>query len=100
MPSVSVHDCTPDRWTDVVAVFEGPGDPGRCWCQWFYRGGQADRAHAAAHRGAPCGQVHQRPPPPPLGYVDGEPSGWAAVAPRPTYTRLTRLALLRDDADL
>jgi hypothetical protein len=26
MVSLTVYDCTPDRWDDVVAVFEGPGD--------------------------------------------------------------------------
>jgi GNAT superfamily N-acetyltransferase len=95
MPSVSVHDCTLDRWTDVVAVFEGPGDPGRCWCQWFYRGAAADRAHAEANRAALSEQVRGKRPPGVLGYVDGAPRGWAAVAPRPTYTRLARSPVLQ-----
>ena len=94
MATVEVHDCTPDRWDDVVAVFEGPGDPGRCWCQWFYRGAQADRRHAEANRAAPHGQVSGARPPGVLGYLDGVPSGWCAVAPRPTYTRLARSKLL------
>lgn len=91
--TVEVRPCTPDRWPDVVAVFEGPGDPGRCWCQWFYRGGSADRARADANREALHRQVDERPPGV-LGYLDGAPSGWCAVAPRPTYTRLTRSRLL------
>jgi GNAT superfamily N-acetyltransferase len=91
--AVEVRPCTPDRWPDVVAVFEGPGDPGRCWCQWFYRGGTADRASAGANRDALRRQVDERPPGV-LGYLDGTPSGWCAVAPRPTYTRLTRSRLL------
>ena len=94
MATVEVHDCTPDRWDDVVAVFEGPGDPGRCWCQWFYRGGQADRAHAEANRAALKEQVQGERPPGVLGYLDGVPSGWCAVAPRPTYTRLARSKIL------
>lgn len=94
MASVTVHDCTPDRWDDVVAVFEGPGDPGRCWCQWFYRGAQADTAHAEANRAALHEQVRGRRPPGVLGYVDGVPRGWCAVGPRPTYTRLARSTVL------
>jgi GNAT superfamily N-acetyltransferase len=94
MPTVAVHDCTPDRWDDVVAVFEGPGDPGRCWCQWFYRGASADRAHAEANRAALREQIGGSRPPGVLGYLDGEPRGWAAVAPRPTYTRLARSTVL------
>src|SRR5919202_945981 len=95
MAEVEVHPVTPGRWDDVAAVFEGPGDPGRCWCQWFYRGAHADGAHAAGNRAALCRQVRQGPPPGVLGYVDGVPSGWAAVAPRPSYTRLTNGQLLR-----
>ena len=94
-PAVGVHPATPDRWADVAAVFEGPGDPGRCWCQWFYRGAQADTEHAAANRAALCRQVSDGPPPGVLGYLDGVPSGWAAVAPRASYTRLTNGQLLR-----
>jgi GNAT superfamily N-acetyltransferase len=91
--AVEVRDATAERWDDVVAVFEGPGDPGRCWCQWFYRGGSADRSRAAANREALRAQVSVGPPGV-LGYLDGVPNGWCAVAPRPTYTRLTRSRLL------
>jgi GNAT superfamily N-acetyltransferase len=92
-PAVEVHDCTPDRWDDVVAVFEGPGDPGRCWCQWFYRGARVDRAAADGNRAALERSV-QSGSPGVLGYVDGAPSGWCAVAPRPSYTRLARSRVL------
>src|SRR5439155_14105759 len=88
MPNVAVHDCTPDRWNDVVAVFEGRGDPARCWCQWFYRGAQADWAHAEANRAALHEQVQGQRPPGVLGYLDDIPTGRCAVAPRPTCTRL------------
>jgi len=94
--AVEVRDATAERWDDVVAVMEGPGDPGRCWCQWFFRGAQADRVHADGNRAALAEQVRTGPPPGVVGYVDGAPSGWAAVAPRPGYTRLTRSPLLRD----
>jgi hypothetical protein len=90
---VDVRPCTPDRWDDVVAVFDGPGDPGRCWCQWFFRGARAERHYAAANRAALRDQVHE-PAPGVLGYVDGVPSGWYALAPRPTCTRLPRLQVL------
>jgi GNAT superfamily N-acetyltransferase len=93
---VAVHEATPERWDAVVAVMAGPGDPGRCWCQWFFRGGQADRVHEEANRAALEAQVRQGPPPGVVGYLDGEPVGWCAVAARPGYTRLTRSPLLRD----
>ena len=97
--AVTIADAGPDRWDDVVAVFEGPGDPGRCWCQWFFRGASADRVRAEANRSALRTQLDAGPPGV-LGYVDGVPLGWCAVAPRPGYTRLTRSALLRDSDDL
>jgi GNAT superfamily N-acetyltransferase len=93
---IEVLPCTPQRWPDLVAVFDGPGDPGRCWCQWFFRGAQADRVHADGNRAALRRQVDEGPPPGVLGFVDGVPTGWCAVAPRPSYTRLTRSALLRE----
>ena len=94
--AVDVRDATADRWDDVVAVMAGPGDPGRCWCQWFFRGARADRVHADGNRAALEAQVRTGPAPGVVGYVDGVPSGWCAVAPRPGYTRLTRSPLLRD----
>jgi GNAT superfamily N-acetyltransferase len=91
---VSVLPATPDRWSDVVAVLQGPGDPGRCWCRYFFRGTVVDRAHADANREALRRQVHDDPPPGVLAYVDGDPLGWCAVAPRSGYTRLARSRLL------
>jgi GNAT superfamily N-acetyltransferase len=91
---VSVVPATPERWSDVVAVMAGPGDPGRCWCRYFFRGAVVDRAHAEANRGALRCQVHDGPPPGVLAYADGEPLGWCAVAPRSGYTRLARSRLL------
>jgi ribosomal protein S18 acetylase RimI-like enzyme len=79
-------------WDDVVAVFGTKGDPSRCWCQWF-RMRNADWKHAttAANREALKEQVvgSERDPAPGLiAYVDGEPAGWCAVAPRAGYPRL------------
>jgi hypothetical protein len=91
---VAVVPATADRWNHVVAVFDGPGDPGGCWCQWFFRGAVADRAHAAANRSALQSQISAGPTGV-LGYLDGVPSGWCAVAPRPGYTKLARSPLLR-----
>jgi GNAT superfamily N-acetyltransferase len=95
---VTVLPATAESWDDVVAVFDGPGDPGRCWCQWFLRGASADRVDAEPNRAALRAQLDVAPAGV-LGYLDGEPSGWCAVAPRPGYTRLTRSPLLRGLAD-
>jgi GNAT superfamily N-acetyltransferase len=91
-----VVPATPARWTDVEVVFGSRGDPARCWCQWFYAGATvAGGAVAAANREALRARVQQGPPPGVLAYRDGEPVGWCAVAPRPTYPRLRRSEALR-----
>ena len=97
----TVVPATAERWDDVVRVFEGPGDPGRCWCQWFFRGASAYRVDAEPNRAALRAQLDGGSPGV-LGYLDGVPSGWCAVAPRAAYTRLTRSMLLRglDDPPL
>jgi GNAT superfamily N-acetyltransferase len=91
-----VVPAVPDRWDDLEALFGTKGDPARCWCQWFYAGAEvAGGAVAAANREALRAQVQQEPPPGVLAYRDGEPVGWCAVAPRPTYTRLPRMEVVR-----
>jgi hypothetical protein len=91
-----VAPATPDRWADVETVFGSRGDPARCWCQWFYADAHvAGGAVADRNRDALCSQVRQGPPPGVLAHRDGEPVGWCAVAPRPTYTRLPRTEVLR-----
>jgi GNAT superfamily N-acetyltransferase len=39
--------------------------------------------------------VNDGPPPGILGYLDGEPVGWCAVAPRPEYSALARSRILK-----
>jgi ribosomal protein S18 acetylase RimI-like enzyme len=93
---MDVAPATPARWADVEVVFGTRGDAARCWCQWFYAGSQvATGARAEANRDALRAQVRQGSPPGVLAYRGGEPVGWCAVAPRPTYTRLPRSEALR-----
>jgi GNAT superfamily N-acetyltransferase len=94
--AVDVAPATPARWADVEVVFGTRGDASRCWCQWFYADSQvAAGARAEANREALREQVRQGPPPGVLAYRGGEPVGWCAVSPRPTYTRLPRSEALR-----
>jgi hypothetical protein len=54
--------------------------------------------HADANRAALEAQARYGPPGV-VGYLDGVPTGWCAVAPRPGYTRLTRSPLLRGTSE-
>ena len=98
---MEIHDATADRWADIEHVMSGRGDPGRCWCQYFrlttagWRETRtADRRQALREQVGTAG-----PAPGVLGYVDGEPIGWCAVAPRADYVQLGRVAEATQDAD-
>jgi len=89
VPDPVVLPLTAERWDDAVAVFGTRGDPARCWCQWFrMRGAGWKGARTASNRAALQVQTDDDPPPGLLAYVDGEPAGWVAVAPRTGYERL------------
>ena len=83
-PVIDVEPVTPDRWEDMRGLFERPGPrggtpiPGNCWC-WPWRGKLTGRS---ARRDAMNGLVASGAEPGMLAYVDGEPMGWIAIAPR------------------
>jgi GNAT superfamily N-acetyltransferase len=107
---VRVEPLTPARWDDAVVVFGTRGDPSSCWCQWFRLSGQEwrqattgenrqalrEQSEAAGAAGAPAPGL--------LAYLDDEPVGWVAVAPRDAYPRLGRhralAAVLEASADV
>jgi GNAT superfamily N-acetyltransferase len=102
---VTTAPLTAERWDDAANVLGTRGDPSRCWCQWF-RMRNADWQHTrvADNRDALRRQADDGPPPGVLGYLDGVPSGWCAVAPRADLARLlaspkTRAAGLPDPQD-
>jgi GNAT superfamily N-acetyltransferase len=98
---LEIHPLTPDRWDDLVTVFDRPGDPKGCWCM-FYRVPSRDfeRLWGQGARAAFREVVADGPPPGLLAYRDGIPVGWVAVAPRDAYPRVLNSRVLRptDDA--
>jgi hypothetical protein len=99
--SIEVAPATTARWDDVVAVMGTRGDPSRCWCQYFrLRGKQWSGSSPDTNREALRGQVAEDAVPPGVvGYVDGEPAGWCATAPRTAYPRVLASPNWRTDAD-
>jgi GNAT superfamily N-acetyltransferase len=83
-------------WPDLERLFGARGACGGCWCMaWrlpakeFQKNkGEPNRnaLRAIAESGAPAGV---------LAYIDGEPVGWCAVAPREIYRRLEKSRVLR-----
>jgi GNAT superfamily N-acetyltransferase len=98
---MQVHPLTAERWEDLVALFDRPGDPKGCWCMFYrVRSKEFERLWGAGARAAFRQVVAEGPPPGLLAYRDGVPLGWVAVAPRDVYQRILSSRVLRpaDDA--
>ncbi len=83
------HHLVSDRWADLENLFGKSGAYSGCWCMWWRFTGPDWSAHRgegnkeAFHEVVNSGEV-----PGILGYLDGEPAGWCAIAPRNAYKRL------------
>ena len=78
------------RADDAVAVLEGRGDPGRCFCQYF-------RLRHAQYRTLSADELKDQlvtriagpdVSPGVVATLDGQPVGWASVAPRSEFPRM------------
>jgi GNAT superfamily N-acetyltransferase len=98
MGDVEVHPVDAGRWADLAELFGPSGAYSGCWCMWF-RESSADfsRNGNAGNRAAFESAVTAGEPVGLLGYADGEPVGWAAVAPRTAYPRILRSPALKPD---
>jgi len=87
---------TPDRWDDFESLFGERGACGGCWCTYWRQPRSAFNANkGAGNRRLMLRIVNDGPPPGILGYLDGEPVGWCAIAPREEYSALTRSRILQ-----
>jgi GNAT superfamily N-acetyltransferase len=96
---MEISELTVDTWPLLERLFSANKTVGGCWCVWFMRPraeteagwGEDNKAHlrskvdTATRLGL-------------LAVEDGEPLGWVAVAPRPTYPQLDRSRVTRSDA--
>jgi GNAT superfamily N-acetyltransferase len=91
--TLEIHPVTPDRWRDMVTLFERKGPRGGhrntpgygCWCMYW-----RDRSleHGEPKKRAMARLVRTGREPGLLAYADGEPVGWIAIAPREEYKAL------------
>ena len=98
---LEIHPLTPDRWDDLVTVFDRPGDAKGCWCMFYrVRSRDFERLWGQGARAAFREVVADGPPPGLLADRDGAPVGWCAVAPRDAFPRILHSPVLRpvDDA--
>jgi len=94
---IETHSLTPDRWRDLAELFETSSTTRHCWCMWFRQSTTDYRAKGGDANKRAFKRIVDKSEAPPgvLAYVDGEPAGWCAVAPREAYTRLARSRTLK-----
>ncbi|MFQ5967384.1 MAG: GNAT family N-acetyltransferase [Acidimicrobiia bacterium] len=89
---IEVHPATPDRWDDLVDLFERRGPRGGtpptdgCWCMWW----RQRTGDGAKNKLALKGLVEAEREPGLLAYESGVPVGWVSVGPRPEFGQLMR----------
>jgi len=98
VPAIEIHPLTPARWGDVVALFGPRGACAGCWCMYWRLPARTwatrTRDGGAANRRRFRKLVDAGAAPGLIAYVDGEPAGWCALAPRADYVRLARSRVL------
>jgi ribosomal protein S18 acetylase RimI-like enzyme len=88
--TLEIQPVTPERWPDMVTLFERKGPRGGhrntpaygCWCMYW-----RDRTlpHGEPKKRAMARIVRAGREPGLLAYDGGEPVGWVAIAPREEY---------------
>jgi GNAT superfamily N-acetyltransferase len=100
-PDLEFHPVTPQRWGDLVSLFEQHGNPGYCWCmRWRLKSAEFRRLDSAGRKAKMHTLIHEGVPVGVLGYLGGEPTGWCSIAPRQTYTLLEKSRTLTRIDDL
>lgn len=91
LSNVEIHTLTPSRWSDLEKLFGKNGAYGGCWCMWW-RLKRADwqKQKGEGNREAFKALVNEGEPTGLLAYVEGEPAGWCAIAPREAYPVMQR----------
>jgi GNAT superfamily N-acetyltransferase len=90
------HPLSPERWLDLVKLFEHHGNPGYCWCMtWRATSAEYKQLDAAGRKRALYSRVKARIPTGILAYREDEPIGWCSIAPRETYARLEHSTTLK-----
>lgn len=97
---LTVLPLTPDRWSDLEAVFNARGcSVARgCWCMAYRRSGARDPSsdrRARANRAALRALVAAGKSPGLIAYHDKVPVGWVSIAPRGEFARLKRSPVMK-----
>jgi GNAT superfamily N-acetyltransferase len=95
-PLLECHPLTPERWADFEQLFGERGACGGCWCMyWLLPHSEFQSRKGAGNRQAMKALVDAGKSPGLIGYLDSEPVGWVALAPREEYIRLASSRILK-----
>jgi len=102
VPRIRIEPATHRQRDDIAAVMTDCGDASHCWCAFWSRPradfdrdwGGGNRRWFMARLDAVARPIGV------LAYVDGEPAGWCAIAPRTDHSRLARSRNLAPVDDL
>ena len=84
------------RWEDFEELFGERGACGGCWCMaWRIKSKDFDKQKGAGNKKAMKKIVNKNETPGIIGYIDGKPVGWCAVAPREKFIRLENSRVLK-----
>lgn len=90
------HPATPKRWPDLVRLFGERGACAGCWCMWWrLRRSEWEKNKGAGNRRKLRRLVSSGAQPGLIGYLEGEPVAWCAIAPRTEYPVLANSRVLR-----
>lgn len=93
---LDIYSLDKERWNDFEALFGDRGACGGCWCMsWRLKKSVFDGQKGTANKNAMKNLVEQNEIVGVLGYLDGKPIGWCAVAPRDKYIRLENSRVLK-----
>jgi len=99
---LTVAPLTPDRWSDLEAVFNGTGcSVARgCWCMAYRLSGPRKplpprMTRAQANRAGLKALVDAGKPPGLIGYRGKVPVGWVSIGPREDYAKLNRSPVMK-----
>jgi GNAT superfamily N-acetyltransferase len=97
MSDVAIVPANKASWEDLQAVFGMRGDPSRCWCQRFkmlpgesWASVGAEELAFRLRQQTDCGHPESDSTSGLVAYLQGEPVGWCAIAPRSAHPRLLR----------
>jgi len=100
--TITVRPLTPDRWSDLEAVFNAKGcSVARgCWCMFYRRSGSRSSlppglTSSAASRAELRSLAAIDPPPGLIGYRGDVPVGWVSLGPREDYAKLRRSPVMK-----